>query len=95
LRCEQLDLFYMIGLPGQTRESVEATVDAIGALFERFDRRLSAFVTPMGPFIDPGSHGFAEAAARGYRLRAHTSPSTAPCSSSTTGSRSSTTRRSG
>ncbi len=72
LRCEQLDLFYMIGLPGQTRRNVEEMVDAIESLFQRFDRRLSAFITPMGPFIDPGSHGFAEGAARGYRLRAHT-----------------------
>jgi radical SAM superfamily enzyme YgiQ (UPF0313 family) len=71
-RCEQLDLFYMIGLPGQTRRSVEETIDSIASLFRRFDRRLSAFVTPMGPFIDPGSHGFAEGTARGYRLRAHT-----------------------
>ena len=72
LRCEQLDLFYMIGLPGQTRASVEATVDAIAALFARFDRRLSAFVTPMGPFLDPGSPGFAAGDAGGYRLRART-----------------------
>ena len=72
LRCEALDLFYMIGLPGQTRESVHATIDSIAALFARFDRRLSAFVTPMGPFLDPGSHGFAAGEATGYRLRART-----------------------
>jgi B12-binding domain/radical SAM domain protein len=71
-RCEQLDLFYMVGLPGQTRASVLATVDAIEALFSRFDRRLSAFLTPMGPFIDPGSDGFEQAEARGYRIRART-----------------------
>lgn len=71
-RCEQLDLFYMIGLPGQTYAGVLETVDDIGRLFARFDRRLSAFLTPMGPFIDPGSRGFEEAEARGYRIRAHT-----------------------
>lgn len=70
--CEQLDLFFMIGLPGQTPESVRGTVDAVARLFQRFDRRLSAFVTPMGPFIDPGSDGFEEAEARGYRIRART-----------------------
>jgi B12-binding domain/radical SAM domain protein len=71
-RCEQLDLFYMVGLPGQTRASVLETVDVIESLFRRFDRRLSAFLTPMGPFIDPGSDGFERAEARGYRIRART-----------------------
>jgi B12-binding domain/radical SAM domain protein len=72
LRCEELDLFYMIGLPGQTYDNVLATVDSIEALFRRFDRRLSAFITPMGPFLDPGSDGFEHAERRGYRLFART-----------------------
>lgn len=71
-RCETLDLFYMIGLPGQTHSGVMEMVDAIERLFVRFDRRLSAFITPMGPFLDPGSSGFEHAEARGYRLFAHT-----------------------
>ncbi|HET8772847.1 MAG TPA: TIGR04190 family B12-binding domain/radical SAM domain protein [Thermoanaerobaculia bacterium] len=71
-RCEALDLFYMIGLPGQTHPSVLEMVDAIERLFARFDRRLSAFITPMGPFLDPGSTAFEHAEERGYRLRAHT-----------------------
>jgi len=71
-RCQQLDLFYMIGLPGQTAANVGEMVDAIEQLFIRFDRRLSAFITPMAPFVDPGSDGFAEAEAHGYRLRART-----------------------
>jgi len=70
--CKQLDLFYMIGLPGQTAANVMEMVDAIERLFIRFDRRLSAFITPMAPFVDPGSDGFAEAEAHGYRLRART-----------------------
>jgi radical SAM superfamily enzyme YgiQ (UPF0313 family) len=71
-RCEQLDLFFMIGLPGQTYRNVLETVDTIEQLFMRFGRRLSAFITPMGPFIDPGSDGFEEAEGRGYRIRART-----------------------
>jgi B12-binding domain/radical SAM domain protein len=67
-----LDLFFMIGLPGQSYRNVLENVEAIGCLFERFDRRLSAFITPMGPFIDPGSTGFEDAEARGYRIRART-----------------------
>lgn len=72
LRCEQLDLFYMIGLPGQTVQSVRDTVSDIERLFHRFDRRLSAFITPMGPFIDPGSDGFEDAERHGYVLHART-----------------------
>jgi radical SAM superfamily enzyme YgiQ (UPF0313 family) len=71
-RCEALDLFFMIGLPGQTHANVMDMVDAIEQLFVRSDRRLSAFITPMGPFLDPGSNGFEHAEARGYRLYAHT-----------------------
>lgn len=72
LRCENLDMFFMIGLPGQSYANVLEMVDAIERLFTRFDRRLSAFITPMGPFIDPGSDGFEQAEAQGYRIRAHT-----------------------
>jgi hypothetical protein len=72
LGCEQLDLFFMVGLPGQTYASAVETVDAIARLFERFDTRLSAFITPMGPFIDPGSDGFEQSEAKGYRILAHT-----------------------
>lgn len=71
-RCEQLDLFYMIGLPGQSYRHVMETVDAIEEVFRRFDRRVSAFITPMGPFIDPGSVGFERPGEQGYRLRART-----------------------
>ena len=71
-RCEQLDLFFMTGLPGQTYAGVLETVDFIERLYARFDRRLSAFITPMAPFLDPGSDGFANAAAHGYKLRART-----------------------
>ena len=72
LRCENLDMFFMVGLPGQSYENVLRMVDVIDDLFQRFDRRLSAYLTPMGPFIDPGSEGFEHAEAQGYRLRART-----------------------
>ena len=71
-RCETLDLFFMIGLPGQTFRSVIDTTGEIERLFQRFDRRLSAFITPMGPFIDPGSNGFEDAERHGYVIRART-----------------------
>jgi radical SAM superfamily enzyme YgiQ (UPF0313 family) len=72
LRCERLDVFFMIGLPGQTLASVRGTVDYCEHLFQLGDRRLSCFISPMGPFIDPGSRGFEEPERFGYRLFART-----------------------
>jgi len=72
LRCERLDVFFMIGLPGQTLDSVRGTVDYCERLFERFDARLSCYISPMGPFLDPGSRGFEEPQRFGYRLFART-----------------------
>jgi B12-binding domain/radical SAM domain protein len=72
LRCRRIDVFFMIGLPEQTRESVGETVDYCERLFARFDRRLACFISPLGPFIDPGSRGFEQPERFGYRLFART-----------------------
>jgi radical SAM superfamily enzyme YgiQ (UPF0313 family) len=72
LRCERLDLFFMIGLPGQTLESVRGTVDYCERLFQLCDERLSCYISPMGPFLDPGSRGFEEPERFGYRMFART-----------------------
>jgi radical SAM superfamily enzyme YgiQ (UPF0313 family) len=72
LRCHRIDVFFMIGLPGQTVESVRQTVDYCERLLQMGDRRLSCFISPMGPFVDPGSRIFEEPARFGYRLFAHT-----------------------
>jgi len=71
-RCEQLDLFFMVGLPEQTYQSVLETMRYVESLFQRFDRRLSAFMTPMGPFLDPGSDGFENGEKVGYQPLART-----------------------
>jgi B12-binding domain/radical SAM domain protein len=72
LRCSRIDIFFMIGLPAQTKASVQATVEYCAHLFELGDKRLSCFISPMGPFIDPGSRGFEEPERFGYRLFART-----------------------
>ena len=72
LRCTRIDVFFMIGLPAQTAESVRGTVEYCGHLFQLGDKRLSCFISPMGPFIDPGSRGFEEPDRFGYRLFART-----------------------
>ena len=72
LRCTRLDVFYMIGLPRQTYESVMETIDYCERLFKMSDRRLSCFISPMGPFLDPGSRVFEEPEKFGYRCFART-----------------------
>ncbi len=72
LRCSRIDIFFMIGLPAQTIASVRETVEYCGHLFELGDKRLSCFISPMGPFIDPGSRGFEDPERFGYRLFART-----------------------
>jgi B12-binding domain/radical SAM domain protein len=72
LRCVRIDIFFMIGLPAQTTASVRDTVEYCGRLFQLGDKRLSCFISPMGPFIDPGSRGFEQPERFGYRLFART-----------------------
>lgn len=71
--CNRFDIFYMIGLPTQTRESVEGTVKYTRMLYERFKgERLFPFISPLAPFLDPGGNSFEHADALGYRLFAST-----------------------
>ena len=72
LRCTRIDVFFMIGLPLQTHLSVMQTIDYCEHLFALGDKRLSCFISPMGPFIDPGSRGFEDPERFGYRLFART-----------------------
>ncbi len=68
--CGRLDVFFMIGLPRQTPHSVMDTIDYCGSLLEKFkgDKRLSLFIAPLSPFLDPGSLGFEQPERYGYRI---------------------------
>jgi B12-binding domain/radical SAM domain protein len=72
LRCHRVDVFFMIGLSGQDRSSVMESIDYCEHLLRSFDSRVSCFISPMGPFLDPASRAFEDPAAHGYRLFAHT-----------------------
>lgn len=67
--CGKLDLFFMVGIPGQTYASALEIEPYCERLLERFgrDQRLRVFVAPLAPFLDPGSRAF-EDAAFGYRV---------------------------
>jgi B12-binding domain/radical SAM domain protein len=72
LNCHRIDIFFMIGLPKQTYASVMETVDYCEQLFQWGDKRLQCFISPMGPFLDPGSQIFENPERFGYRKLAHT-----------------------
>lgn len=74
--CKRLDLFFMVGLKGQTYESVMGTVDYSREMLKRYARggehRVIPFISPLAPFVDPGSRAFEEPEKHGYKLFART-----------------------
>ncbi len=68
--CGRLDVFFMTGLPKQTTQSVMDTIDYCGYLLEKFrgDKRLSLFIAPISPFLDPGSLAFEHPERYGYHV---------------------------
>jgi len=68
--CGRMDVFFMIGLPRQTPKSVMDTIDYCDFLLQKFggDKRLSLFIAPLSPFLDPGSLGFEQPERHGYRI---------------------------
>ena len=70
--CGKLDVFFMIGLEGQTPHSVMQTVDYCSCLLEQFGARVNPLIGPLAPFLDPGSLNQARAEQHGYKLLLHT-----------------------
>jgi len=72
----RLDLYFMVGIPGQTLDSALAMPNYVRKLYRLLPRpqrrTLDVFVSPLAPFIDPGSRAFENPRAFGYRLRART-----------------------
>lgn len=66
--CSKFDVFFMIGLPRQTAASVLETVEYCEYLMRTFGRRLNPFISPLAPFLDPGSIAFERAEEVGYRV---------------------------
>jgi B12-binding domain/radical SAM domain protein len=66
--CEKFDIFFMIGVPQQTYQSVMETIDYCEYLMQKYDRRLNLFISPLAPFVDPGSIAYEESEKVGYRI---------------------------
>jgi B12-binding domain/radical SAM domain protein len=71
--CRRFDLFFMTGLPQQTKQSVLETVEYCEHLLTRFDDgRFIPFIGPLAPFVDPGSPFYEHPDRYGYTIRYHT-----------------------
>ncbi len=70
----RFDLYFMTGLPGQDRDSVMDTVRFCRDLYQTlgWDKRFMPFISPMAPFLDPGSRAWANPQKFGYSLRTKT-----------------------
>lgn len=72
--CKRIDLFFMTGLPKQTYQSVLETVDYCEYLLKKYGHKktLYPFISPLAPFIDPGSIIWEQPERYGYKLFART-----------------------
>ena len=72
--CSRFDLFYMNGLPFQTKESAMKSVQASKKLWNSIGKDDDLFIynAPFAPFVDPGSRAFEEPDKWGYRFFART-----------------------
>lgn len=73
LGCRRLDVFFMIGIPRQTPSSVRETIRYCRELMARCRQhghggRVHPYISPLAPFLDPGSKAFEEPDKYGYRL---------------------------
>jgi B12-binding domain/radical SAM domain protein len=73
---QRLDLFFMVGLKEQTFESVMETVEYSHKMLQRNaarnEKRVIPFISPLAPFLDPGSAAFENPEKHGYKLFART-----------------------
>ncbi|MDF2858205.1 MAG: radical protein [Neobacillus sp.] len=72
--CKKIDLFFMVGIPGQTYASVLENIDFCETIHLACnqDKRIFYFVAPLAPFLDPASPAFEFPEIHGYKKLCHT-----------------------
>jgi len=68
LDITSFDIFFTIGIPFQTQESIGDTLKFIDYLLGKYGSKLNVFVLPVAPYVDPGSPAFENPARYGYRI---------------------------
>jgi B12-binding domain/radical SAM domain protein len=69
--CCKVDVFFMIGIEGQDRESVMNTIEYCSYLLKEFGTKVNPLVGPLAPFLDPGSINRTDADRHGYTVLLH------------------------
>ncbi|MDK2372088.1 MAG: TIGR04190 family B12-binding domain/radical SAM domain protein [Candidatus Korarchaeota archaeon] len=67
LGFERLDLYFMMGLPRQTPDQAHLVASYFLKLRE-ISSKVDAFVSPLAPFVDPGSRAFVNPEVHGYEI---------------------------
>jgi B12-binding domain/radical SAM domain protein len=72
--CKKIDLFFMVGVPGQTYESTLKNIDFCETIHLSCQRdpRIFYFVAPLAPFLDPASPAYENPDLFGYKKFCHT-----------------------
>lgn len=71
LGCKKFDIYFSIGLPNQSREDVFADVEYSSGLMEKYQNQnmdVYTFISPLTPFLDPGSLIFEMPDRYGYKI---------------------------
>lgn len=68
----KMDIFFSIGLSRQDRGDVYADYFYAKRVQERFGKWLHFFISPIVPFVDPGSIAFEECDSHGFKIFART-----------------------
>ena len=65
---KRVDIFFTVGLPKQTPQSVAETARYCGDLLKTFgrDQRIHPYIAPLALSVDPGSRAFEEPEMHGY-----------------------------
>ena len=68
LGCGKFDVYFMVGLSGQSSASALESVEYCRSLYEKMlrDSRIYTFIAPMAPFLDPGSRVFEDPGSYGF-----------------------------
>ncbi|WP_074433109.1 TIGR04190 family B12-binding domain/radical SAM domain protein [Neobacillus dielmonensis] len=67
--CAKIDLFFMTGIPNQDYESAMRNVDFCENIHKQCSEspKISYFIAPLSPFLDPGSPAFEHPETYGYK----------------------------
>jgi hypothetical protein len=68
----RMDVFFSVGIPGQSVSDVAKDVEYVKNLYAKYPKNLSTFISPISPFVDPGSLAFEKSDIYGIKINSRT-----------------------